>query len=114
MHNDNIHLYTDSKGLELFGDIIDSLPFKQVHNVLDELENLPGICWAYCKLHVYGLQDEPFFHIDSDAMLWNPIPEDITKNWDVICQNFENYDDDRYWGYEKAIDYYSELESIAF
>ena len=103
---DNIHLYTDSPGMEVLKDILHELPFKEIHTVLDEIYWMPSYCWAFPKMYVYGLQEEPFFHIDNDAFLFTPIHDEIINNWDCICQWFENYDHDQYSQYWEGMDYY--------
>ena len=105
-HYDNVHLYTDSPGMEILKDILPELPFTEIHNILDEIYWVPSFCWAFPKMHVYGLQDEPFFHIDNDAFLFSPINDEVINNWDCICQWFEDYDRPQYHQYFEGMDYY--------
>lgn len=108
-HYDDIHLYADSEALEIIKDILPQLPFKKIHNVLDHLNDLPTMLWAFPKLYVYGLQDEPFFHIDNDAFLWTPIHESVIKDYDIICQDFEEFKEHRQ--YYAGIKYFSEFKN---
>jgi hypothetical protein len=107
-HYDDIHLYADSEALEIIKDILPQLPFKKIHNVLDHLNDLPTMLWAFPKLYVYGLQDKPFFHIDNDAFLWTPIYESVIKDYDIICQHFEDFKTHRQ--YYSGIKYFKKFQ----
>ena len=105
---DNVHLYIDSPGMEILKDVLHELPFKEIHNVLDEIYWVPSFYWAFPKLYVYGLQEEPFIHIDNDAILFSPINDEIINNWDCICQWFEDYDREEYKDYFLGMDYFKD------
>lgn len=102
----NIHFYTDKHGLELIEPYKDKLPFTKIHCVLDEINWVPSQWWAYPKIYVYGLQDEPFMHIDNDAYLWDAIPQKLIDTHDFICQNYEDLTYECYSFYQGGIDLY--------
>ena len=104
-YND-VQFYTDNYGMELIKPYMDRLPFSKIHNILDELNWLPSQWWAYPKMYVYGLQDEPFIHIDNDAYLWNKIGQEYILDNDVICQGLEHLEDPGYWFYKDGVRVY--------
>ena len=60
------------------------LPFVHVHTELNALREQDPGWWALGKLHTYGLQTEPFVHVDYDAFMWLPLPEQLLHA-DVIA-----------------------------
>ena len=105
---DNIHFYTDKHGLKLIEPYKNKLPFTKIHCVLDEIDWVPSQWWAYPKIYVYGLQNEPFMHIDNDAYLWDTIPQELIDTHDFICQNYENFEEECHNFYYGGIDFYKE------
>jgi hypothetical protein len=69
----NIELVTDEVGAEMLIQKL-KLPYSNVKIVLDDLECYPPSLWALGKLYAYSIQDEPFFHVDSDVFIWNKLP----------------------------------------
>src|SRR5450432_369119 len=66
-------LITDNAGKRL---LVDQLGLELTH-VSTELERLQSVdpgWWALGKLVAYGLQDQPFVHLDTDVFLWKPLP----------------------------------------
>jgi len=112
LNYDDIHLYIDTPGLKMLEPHLDNLPIKKIHNILDELDWLPSFFWAFPKIHVYGLQDEPFLHIDNDAFLFTKIPQEVLDEWDIICQWFENYFWDEYSQYLEAFSYWRKFNIL--
>lgn len=98
--------YTDKFGIELLEPIMDDLNFDEVIVNLDEMNWAPSHWWAYPKMYVYSLQDEPFLHIDNDAYFWEPLPEWIHGEYDFICQSLEPIDNDFYYFYNDGLDWY--------
>jgi hypothetical protein len=81
-----VELYTDSLGKKLLVDTF-KLPYTKVHVVLDDF-NFPNYLWAAPKIYSYGLQDEPFLHIDGDIFLFHPFQEEKI-NKPLVYQNME-------------------------
>tara|TARA_B100001559_G_scaffold316515_1_gene320182 strand:- start:471 stop:1370 length:900 start_codon:yes stop_codon:yes gene_type:complete len=105
---DNIHFYTDEYGLELIEPYKDQLPFTEIHCVLNEIDWVPVQWWAYPKMYVYSLQNEPFMHLDNDAYLWEPIPQKLINTHDFICQSYENFEEECHWFYYGGIEFYKD------
>jgi hypothetical protein len=78
-----VELYTDDLGKRVLIDIL-KLPYTRVHTTLNEL-NLPPYLWAIPKIHVYGLQESPFLHVDGDVYIWEKLK--IEESSGLICQN---------------------------
>lgn len=84
-------LYTDSAGAELLVDQL-KLPFRRVDLALDALDSEDDVeWWVLGKLSAYAAQTEPFVHLDSDVILWKPLPPDVTQAA-VFAQNPERFD----------------------
>lgn len=75
-HYPETMLVTDSAGKSLLIDALE-LPFGHVSTALDRLHDADAAWWALGKLVAYGMQDEPFVHIDNDVFLWKPLPADL-------------------------------------
>ena len=43
----------------------------EFQQTLDELNDYPIELWAIGKLYAYGLQNEPFLHVDNDTFIWS-------------------------------------------
>ncbi len=80
-------LYTDIQGNDFLINKL-SLPYKEVHIILDELNVYHRNFWALPKIKAYTVQDKPFLHIDGDVFVWEPFPEQIL-NGEIISQNLE-------------------------
>ncbi len=83
---DNVELVTDRLGKEILIDRME-LPYTRVVVALDALEYPPGL-WAMGKVHTYGMQTEPFLHIDNDVFLGKPFEADILAA-PLAAQNLE-------------------------
>lgn len=68
---DQVELVTDELGKALLIDCL-QLPYTSVNVCLNELDHYPHGLWALPKLYAYGLQQEPFIHVDSDFFAWAP------------------------------------------
>lgn len=94
-HYDDLELYTDDYGVELFGSVL-QLPYTKIHNTLNELDSYDTKLWAIGKLVACAKQTEPFLHIDNDIFLWDKIHYDSDR-FDLVAQNIEadypNYGD---------------------
>jgi hypothetical protein len=75
-HYPETMLVTDTAGRSLLIDALE-LPFAYVSTELDGLRDVDAAWWALGKLVAYGLQDQPFVHLDSDVFLWNALPEGL-------------------------------------
>lgn len=86
-----IELITDTPSIKLLEKL--NLPFTSVKLELDKIKHYPKEFWALGKIKAYQLQQEEFIHIDSDVILFKPLPEFDS----VLFQNkeigdwFENY-----------------------
>ncbi|HEY6900432.1 MAG TPA: DUF6734 family protein, partial [Puia sp.] len=72
-HHKAIDLYTDSKGYDLFIDML-NLPYNDVSTSLDELTDKDHQLWVLGKLRAIEQQRSPFIHIDNDVFLWDRLP----------------------------------------
>lgn len=88
-HFKKIELVTDSAGWKIIKQL--KLPFTSVKTILDDIPKEKHSFWALGKIYAYQCQDEPFIHLDNDAILWNGLPE-----WaliaPVLVQNIEDGD----------------------
>ncbi len=84
-HYSDTWIYTDDEGARLLVDQL-QLPFAHVHTDLNALRRRNPGWWTLGKLHTCRLQTEPFVHLDYDAFLWLPLPEDLLVA-DVFAQN---------------------------
>ncbi|MEM9446883.1 MAG: DUF6734 family protein, partial [Verrucomicrobiota bacterium] len=67
---DQVELFTDESGAELLIDKL-NLPYTKVTIALNEVDHYHEDLWAVGKLYTYGLQNEPFLHVDGDIFLWS-------------------------------------------
>lgn len=85
---DKVELVTDTEGAKHLVDWL-QLPYTSVKTALDNIPSSVNIeLWAYGKIVTYSMQDEPFFHIDSDVYLWKK----VLPQWDgaeIVCQSYE-------------------------
>lgn len=88
-----VELITDQKGRDILIDKI-GLPF---HWVKDDLHDLdyPTDLWAIAKISAYGLQTEPFLHVDNDVYIWSAFPEYVTESNLVVQSIEESYEHNR-------------------
>lgn len=94
-----IELVTDSEGWEVIKQL--SLPFTSVKTILDEIPEHEKGFWSLGKIYAYQAQNEPFVHIDNDAILWKGLPK-----WAKQAQLFVQNTEDNNW-FENA--YRSEI-----
>lgn len=87
----NIELITDIAGKELLIDQL-QLPYKSVRVVLDVLNKYPEQLWAVGKLFAYGLQNEPFIHVDNDVFIWEKFSSDI-EDAPLVAQHVDDVED---------------------
>lgn len=69
-------LYTDDAGAELLVGKL-GLAFTSVSTALNALDGEDPAWWALGKVMAYGLQAEPFVHIDDDVYLWQPLQDRV-------------------------------------
>jgi hypothetical protein len=84
-HLPTTSLVTDDAGARLLVDGL-RLPFGRVSTALDALADCDPRWRALGKLHTYGLQQEPFVHVDNDVFLWTPLPDRLLVA-PVLAQN---------------------------
>jgi len=82
---DQVELVTDEVGKEILIDRL-KLPYTNVVVTLDKLNHFHTDLWALGKIHSYGIQREPFIHVDSDIYIWDKFG---IEHGDLISQNFE-------------------------
>lgn len=93
----NTELITDDFGADLLISKL-KLPYSTVANVLNEFDVNLNL-WAMAKVNTYGMQDEPFIHVDNDIFIWSKFPENI-ESANLCCQNIEELTSD----YKLALD----------
>jgi len=85
---DQVELVTDEFGKEILIDKL-NLPYTHVSVALNNINHFhPGL-WALGKLYAYGMQNEPFLHVDSDVFIWKAFGDDIIRG-SLVAQNLEN------------------------
>ncbi len=69
----NIELITDVQGKT---DLIDwlNIPYDMVYTNLEGLQNCDHRLWVAGKLQSFGMQMEPFIHMDNDVYIWCKFP----------------------------------------
>ena len=72
-------LVTDRAGKKLLVEQL-GLPFSHVSTELDQLAHIDPGWWALGKFIAYGLQDQPFVHVDTDVFLWKPLPKWVAQS----------------------------------
>ena len=79
-HYSRVELYTDLYGKKLLIDEL-NLPYDSVHTDLENINCPIESLWTYGKIYTYGLQKEPFIHVDGDIFiydtLFNPCKDDF-------------------------------------
>ncbi|NAY93007.1 hypothetical protein GTQ34_13870 [Muricauda sp. JGD-17] len=86
-HYDQVELYTDSIGKKILIDNL-NLPYTKVHEVFDESFKARRELFSLAKIKTYGLQNEPFIHVDGDIYIWRPFP-DYFSSAGLIASNPE-------------------------
>ncbi|MDB5140968.1 MAG: hypothetical protein JWR12_2884 [Mucilaginibacter sp.] len=83
-----INLVTDLKGSEILIERL-RLPYATVSTALEKtLDHYHPALWALAKIYTYGIQTEPFLHLDGDVFIWHK-PEDGFLNNRLIAQNMD-------------------------
>jgi hypothetical protein len=89
----HVELITDLKGNNALITLL-KLPYDTVRLELDSLNHYHEDLWALGKIYSYGIQNEPFIHVDSDVFVWEKINTNASEA-NLIAQNIEidfNYD----------------------
>ena len=102
----NIELVTDLAGKKILIDQL-KLPYTSVKVELDCLNTYPEKLWALGKLFAYGLQNEPFIHVDNDIFIWEKFNDEIEK-----AQLLAQHVDDEEGHYSFAIKHLKERGMI--
>jgi hypothetical protein len=84
---DVVELVTDEIGKEILIQKM-KLPYTKVTTRLDELDDYHHGLWNMGKLFTYGLQREPFLHVDSDVFIFQEFGRNIV-NASLVAQNLE-------------------------
>ena len=84
----NVSLITDVIGNELLIEQL-GLPYTNVTIALDELNNCHPELWALGKVYSYGLQEDPFLHVDGDVYIWERFHKKFETSG-LIAQNLEH------------------------
>jgi len=90
-----IELYTDRQGKELFADIL-KLPYTDIIEVLDDVNQYDAGLWAIGKIYTYQQQDKPFLHLDGDILIWDQLNKG-TNHSDLICLHPEDNSSSQYF-----------------
>lgn len=83
----NIQLYTNNNSFNWLINKI-NLPYKNVYNNLNIIDNYNVALWSLAKIYTYSLQDTPFLHLDGDIYIWQKFNENLLLK-PIIVQNFE-------------------------
>jgi hypothetical protein len=86
-YND-VRLVTDRVGKKLLIDQL-QLPYTRVTLELENLHEYDPGLWAIGKLYTFGLQQQPFIHVDGDVFIWERFPQRIEQAG-LIAQNIEH------------------------
>lgn len=77
-HYPETMIVTDCAGKKLLVEQL-KLPFFHVSTELERLAHVDPGWWALGKFIAYGLQDQPFVHLDTDVFLWKPLPKTVAE-----------------------------------
>ncbi|MEM9297376.1 MAG: DUF6734 family protein [Bacteroidota bacterium] len=100
--HERVELVTDEVGYDILIKQLE-LPYTDVKIILDQISDYPSQLWAAGKLLAYGVQKEPFLHLDSDIYIWQPL--DLRPDDDLVCFHFEK-DRDIYQKYLESLKSY--------
>jgi hypothetical protein len=85
-------IYCDTAAKQLIEADGRHFPFTDMIVCFDELDNwLDNHNWAYPKVMAYGMQDEPFVHLDFDAIISDGLPPGLADK-KIIFQQKEKFD----------------------
>ncbi len=86
---DEVELVTNEMGKEILIDRL-KLPYTKVSVALENetFKNLPNELWTMSKVFTYGMQNEPFLHVDGDIFIWEAFEKSKVEN-PIVIQNFE-------------------------
>lgn len=87
-HFGEVELIADTKAAKVLADYL-KLPYTSVRIELDGLDDVNPKFWAFGKIVAYSLQEQPFYHIDSDAYIMKPFPDDLLTA-PLVVQNYES------------------------
>ena len=110
-HFDKVEVVTDTAGAMILKAL--GLPMN-IKTSLDRLDDKYSDFWALGKIIAYEEQNEPFMHLDFDAVLFDGLP-DYAHQADVFVQNIEdkNWFQDAYMGEvrhaSKTLEYFPPL-----
>ncbi len=82
---ENVELVTDETGYHYLIEKL-KLPYSSVRVELDCLDTYPPNLWAIGKIHAYGIQNEPFIHVDGDVYIWGKFNTEIESSG-LLAQN---------------------------
>lgn len=86
---DHVELITNSLGKSILIDQL-KLPYTSVRTDLDKdiFQTLPPRLWSLAKIYSYGVQDEPFLHVDGDVYIFRKFPDEIERG-QLVAQCLE-------------------------
>jgi hypothetical protein len=87
-HFGDAHLVTDVWGSERAKTL--GLAHSSVSTELENISKVRPELWALPKLLVYAAQREPFWHVDTDAFLFEK-PSELMLSSPVVCQGPETH-----------------------
>lgn len=88
-HYPDTALITDDEGAAKLIDGL-GLRFNHVSTDLNLLKDHDPDWWAFGKIYAYARQREPFVHLDTDVILWKPLPDRLAQA-DVFGQQPEYF-----------------------
>jgi hypothetical protein len=84
---DEVILYSTPYGTRIASDIL-GLGYHQIKEFPQGMREVPKGAWNAGKFLVYLQQDRPFVHVDTDAVLWTPLPKHL-RQCPVVAESFE-------------------------
>lgn len=99
-HFEKVEIISDDWGVNILKNKV-GLPV----DFSTDANNIKGVSpffWAYGKLYAYSLQEEPFIHIDNDAIIMAKLPDRIL-NAGLCFQSNEYFDRPGYGWYNELM-----------
>jgi len=82
----NTVFFGDAESCELAKKL--ELPYGKIRQDLDFIDHCDSRLWATGKLYAMSLMERPYFHLDWDAVLFQPLP----KRFETVDAFYQNWD----------------------
>ncbi len=83
----NMEWVADEVDTEILIDKLD-LPYTSVKFLPNKFNDFNVGLWAFPKIYAYGIQNEPFIHVDNDVFISEKLSSEI-EGAELIVQNRE-------------------------